>query len=627
MQVPPPPQLPGAALEGIKKRRSKRRQTDTSRSQWPALKEGQERALEVGEVLTPAANTAAVSRSRVSSTSSEGPQMDWMIHRFKTMPCKVQMSASSHDHRCCPYYHSERDRRRPLFGDEESIDTVPGYISEPCNNRFDDSRSCLMGDNCDRCHSTAELLYHPSLFKKRLCHQLRRCPRGKYCAFAHARHELLVPSFTEEEETDPTEEFIAHRFKTQWCPIGGPHDWESCVYAHTYRDWRRSPLLGYSSHPCPRWSGSITKGLPELDYGMRCPHGVACPLAHGAKEQLYHPHFYKTSPCSDPNCRRGPLCAFTHGEDDIRKLMGDAFAKVARKPIAEAQLILAQHQPTFSAPPMYHALEDAPKAGTSKSRRQRGRGAVSRDGLSCQLPSGMASAETLELPAPEVQALSLPASPQGLQLPPGFQVPYQAEVMPFATNPYLSPCMWLPLGTQGNQMGSYFQESQSPVAMPENQMFWGGYSPLSPDSGGAGLSGTSPAAFPCVLPAYPCVPSDASPANSSEKKLMAGQEFVNLASWRNNGVRDVDTMSNGWRTQSSFGSRPPSVGQSAPSTPRSCAEKAESTASGGSNCLDSETDPSQSKLVLTGEVAHCDSMVQEPMQCIAMVQPLALQAR
>jgi len=267
------------------------------------------------------------------------------------------------------------------------------------------------------------------------------------------------------------------------------------------------------------------------------------------------------------------------------------------------------------------------KPVTSKSRRQRGRGAVSRDGLSCQLPSGMASAETLELPAPEVQARSLPASPQGLQLPPGFQVPYQPEVMPFATNPYLSPCMWLPLSTQGNQMGSYFQESQSPVAMPENQMFWGGYSPLSPDSGGAGLSGTSPAAFPCVLPAYPCVPSDASPANSSEKKLMAGQEFVNLASWRNNGVRDVDTMSNGWRTQSSFGSRPPSVGQSAPSTPRSCAGKAESTASGGSNCLDSETDPSQSKLVLTGEVAHCDSMVQEPMQCIAMVQPLALQAR
>ena len=31
----------------------------------------------------------------------------------------------------------------------------------------------------------------------------------------------------------------------------------------------------------------------------RCPHGALCPYAHGSKEQLYHPSYYKTMPCSD----------------------------------------------------------------------------------------------------------------------------------------------------------------------------------------------------------------------------------------------------------------------------------------------------------------------------------------
>lgn len=285
------------------------------------------------------------------------------------MPCGMEGSMSSHDHRCCPFYHSERDRRRFVFVDGASA----AYSAEPCNEQFDDPRVCPRGDSCGFCHSTAELLYHPDFFRKRLCHQAKRCPRGRFCAFAHSRQELLVPHFSELEETDPSEDFITWRFKTQWCPIGGPHDWENCVYAHTYRDWRRVPSLGYSSRPCPHWVQSVTTGPPELSYENRCPRGMGCPLAHGAKEQLYHPQFYKTSPCSEANCKRGALCAFTHGAYDLRRPRSDDVISQIREPILEAVEVLGQNQPTFWSPPKYHALEDPPKstAGPSKSRSRK----------------------------------------------------------------------------------------------------------------------------------------------------------------------------------------------------------------------------------------------------------------
>lgn len=151
---------------------------------------------------------------------------------------------------------------------------------------------------------------------------------------------------------------MAHEFKTQWCPIGGPHDWESCVYAHTYRDWRRVPAVGYSSRPCPQWTRSVSVGSPELTYAQRCPRGMACPWAHGAKEQLYHPQFYKTSPCNEGSCRRGTLCAFMHGEEDMRKPAPSPEAREPRdskQPLPEAMRILRQHQPFYWNPPRYHS--------------------------------------------------------------------------------------------------------------------------------------------------------------------------------------------------------------------------------------------------------------------------------
>ena len=67
--------------------------------------------------------------------------------------------------------------------------------------------------------------------------------------------------------------------------------------------------------------------LNTTDYTLcRCPNGVRCPYAHGAKEQRYHPEQFKTKYCKDGKtrhaCPRGGLCAFWHDAKD-RKFAGE----------------------------------------------------------------------------------------------------------------------------------------------------------------------------------------------------------------------------------------------------------------------------------------------------------------
>jgi hypothetical protein len=475
------------------------------------------------------------------------PQIEFMMQKFKTNPCRVQNNSPSHDHRCCPYFHGERDRRRPAFDNFGSM----CYLGEPCAQRFDDERHCDAGELCQRCHSTAELLYHPDFFKKRLCHQFRRCPRGKYCAFAHARQELLVPHFTKLEETQPTEEFIANRFKTQWCPIGGAHDWESCVYAHTYRDWRRTPLVGYSSHPCPRWSLSIARGSPELDYGERCFFGVGCPMAHGAKEQLYHPNFYKTSPCSDPKCRRGPLCAFTHGDADKHTALTDEdVGKAAsKKRLSQAELILSHHQPTYALPPMYHAIEESPKVGVTvnKTKRNKGKGPMGKHG---NTGNKVARIPGLQPEMSFSTAPSLPLPQHFRHEVPMFQSPY----------PNFVGNIWMPMSPQSSVNSPMDGASMYWGQSPASGYVMGAPLPMSPTSD-SNDGATSLAQV------------DGSPTSSSDHFLMP--KVVNLSLWRQkDGYCEASGPplhredSTTWRTLSSFGSAPPSNGNSVTTTPR-----------------------------------------------------------
>jgi len=160
------------------------------------------------------------------------------------------------------------------------------------------------------------------LHKERFCAtfpDVSVCRHGSSCSFAHSRDEVRAPLLSEQEEAAETEalthEFFTQRFKTLWCPIGGQHDWQACMYAHTYQDVRRPPAIGYGHQLCPYWNKKDT----SLAYSQRCPLGPRCPYAHGAKEQLYHPCYFRTLTCRDllrRKCPRGRLCAFMHKQAD-----------------------------------------------------------------------------------------------------------------------------------------------------------------------------------------------------------------------------------------------------------------------------------------------------------------------
>jgi len=150
-----------------------------------------------------------------------------------------------------------------------------------------------------------------------------QCRRGAACAFAHCRDEVQTPLLSKEEEEHKesalTQAFFTRKFKTMWCPMGAQHEWQNCVYAHTYQDARRQPSIGYGPQPCPYWS----KKDIRCAYAQRCPLGLRCPYAHGAKEQLYHPKYFKTVTCRDMKsqhgCPRGSLCAFYHSRSERRE--------------------------------------------------------------------------------------------------------------------------------------------------------------------------------------------------------------------------------------------------------------------------------------------------------------------
>jgi len=162
-----------------------------------------------------------------------------------------------------------------------------------------------------------------ALRKRRFCAtfpQVGKCKQGASCAYAHAREEVLGPVCSEAEERleGVGSDFFMWTYKTQWCPIGSFHDWQECIYAHNYQDYRRDPRLGYSTLVCPDWE----KANRSPDYCSRCPRGFSCGYAHGAKEQLYHPGYFRSVLCNDhfhgKRCPRGRQCAFFHKKKEKR---------------------------------------------------------------------------------------------------------------------------------------------------------------------------------------------------------------------------------------------------------------------------------------------------------------------
>ena len=230
------------------------------------------------------------------------PALD--LDSFKSKPCPFPQQ---HNQKQCLYFHSASDRRRVhMF-----------YSSDRCP--LSKHLHCPREDTCQKSHSTAEQLYHPEKYKKKMCHEypdrLRECEYGEYCCFAHCEAELNIELIHEYEKD---QDFYIFYSKTERCPFNHEHNKSICAYAHNWQDYRRRPRSPYPQYVptlCPNWDPN--KFINEYSEG--CPRGLECQYSHGWKECLYHPYSYKTATCPEiGRCHQGPDCPYFHSELDRR---------------------------------------------------------------------------------------------------------------------------------------------------------------------------------------------------------------------------------------------------------------------------------------------------------------------
>jgi len=290
---------------------------------------------------------------------------------------------------------------------------------------------------------------HAGRPKRRFCTSypdVALCRRGMACAFAHSREEICAPLLDQDEENQEpaalTDSFFMYKYKTRWCPVGVQHEWHTCVYAHNYQDARRPVSIGYGARLCPYWSKKDT----GAGYSQRCPLGLRCPYSHGAKEQLYHPHYFKTVVCRDLRgkaCPRQRLCAFFHHRAERRMSPPDDvdYSQPLRNEALPSDWIAE-----FLAPPFL------PESNKTSSVNEESCGRAEGSGPSAMVPYS---------PGPMAQS----QGPYGPQMPCVFLLPVSA-MMPQGMG------MQSPGGMAPGEMAP--QGVQSPAgmqSMPPNWVF------------------------------------------------------------------------------------------------------------------------------------------------------------
>jgi len=121
------------------------------------------------------------------------------MYKFRTKLCLVKGKCENPS-TCFDAHSILMKRRVPKWID---VNGVFNYIPEPCP-QWQRSKTCSMGKTCPLSHGWLEIIYHPLLYKTKLCKSEREngvCTKyGVYCAKAHSRCEIrsLVYIFGED---------------------------------------------------------------------------------------------------------------------------------------------------------------------------------------------------------------------------------------------------------------------------------------------------------------------------------------------------------------------------------------------------------------------------------------------
>jgi len=110
-----------------------------------------------------------------------------MVRKYKTEMCRNSWENSlplCPNGKRCFDAHTERERRRdPLRGKGDFV-----YSRVLCESRT----NCISGRSCSKAHNESEAMYHPLIYKTKLCSNGDSCDRGDFCAFMHKK-DVLKP--------------------------------------------------------------------------------------------------------------------------------------------------------------------------------------------------------------------------------------------------------------------------------------------------------------------------------------------------------------------------------------------------------------------------------------------------
>ncbi|KAF2075097.1 hypothetical protein CYY_003617 [Polysphondylium violaceum] len=102
---------------------------------------------------------------------------------YKTVEChSVAKKIECTKDRDCFYYHKKEEYRRPPFDEGGQL----LYSHSPCQTK-------CSHPNCTYSHNDVEIMYHPTIYKTKMCNDYlsnRACKKGRWCAFAHGLDDI-----------------------------------------------------------------------------------------------------------------------------------------------------------------------------------------------------------------------------------------------------------------------------------------------------------------------------------------------------------------------------------------------------------------------------------------------------
>ncbi|CBZ54256.1 conserved hypothetical protein [Neospora caninum Liverpool] len=111
---------------------------------------------------------------------------------FRTQLCENHQKAHCAQPDACPHSHCLTWQRRNPYEIIYDPHLCPGIEFRRSNSKMSLIRHCTRGRSCTYAHSKEEELYHPLMYKTKICSVFPNCDRH-YCPFAHSVDEIRHP--------------------------------------------------------------------------------------------------------------------------------------------------------------------------------------------------------------------------------------------------------------------------------------------------------------------------------------------------------------------------------------------------------------------------------------------------